>query len=231
MLTKRCSAGMILASLAVLASCVAGCGYYIPMRPGDITAGLEDVINGPPITTFDGRWLSETYADAMDITSHVGRVIISNTPVLHPGDIIMVIETSDGPSFTARHIFSNGAIRNVVGFLLDPNTLVMSDGSITWRLIRVISNAPPVVDAGPNASIFLPINHVDLSGTVSDDGWPNGTLTTTWSVASGPAGAVFADASATATTVTFSQAGTYVLRLEASDGELTSSDTLTVFVH
>jgi hypothetical protein len=58
-----------------------------------------------------------------------------------------------------------------------------------------------------------------LDGSVTDDGLP-GPLTTTWSRVSGPGTVSFADASAVDTTAMFSAAGSYVLRLSASDGEL-----------
>src|SRR5207245_2502597 len=43
-------------------------------------------------------------------------------------------------------------------------------------------NQPPVVNAGPNQIITLPVNTVTLNGSASDDGLPNGTLSFTWSV-------------------------------------------------
>jgi hypothetical protein len=70
-----------------------------------------------------------------------------------------------------------------------------------------------------------------LDGTVSDDGLPAGAvLSTTWSVQSGPAGAVFADENAVDTTVTFISDGTYVLELTADDTALQGSDTVTIIV-
>ena len=54
--------------------------------------------------------------------------------------------------------------------------------------------------------------------------------TTTWTKASGPGTVTFANASATDTTATFSDAGTYVLRLTAQDGALSTSDEVTVLV-
>ena len=72
---------------------------------------------------------------------------------------------------------------------------------------------------------------VKLNGTVTDDGLPaGGALTTTWTKVSGPGAVTFADAGAASTSATFSEAGIYVLRLTASDSELTSSDELTVTV-
>jgi K319-like protein len=86
-------------------------------------------------------------------------------------------------------------------------------------------NRPPVVSAGADQSITMPAS-ATLSGSVVDDGQPNppGAVTTSWSQVSGPGTATFADASAPSTTASFSVAGTYTLRLTASDGELTSSD-------
>jgi uncharacterized protein YjiK len=92
-------------------------------------------------------------------------------------------------------------------------------------------NAPPAVNAGPDRTITLPASAA-LDGTVTDDGLPNppGAVTTTWSKASGPGTVTFAAANAVDTSATFSAAGTYVLRLTASDGAITSSDDATVTV-
>src|SRR5439155_1141281 len=81
-------------------------------------------------------------------------------------------------------------------------------------------------------AITLP-SSANLNGTVTDDGLPNppGAVTTTWSEVSGPGAATFGNASAVDTTATFSTAGTYVLKLEASDSVLSSSDTATITVN
>ena len=72
----------------------------------------------------------------------------------------------------------------------------------------------------------------DLNGTVSDDGLPDppGEVTTTWSQVSVTGTVTFTDASAVDTTASFSEAGTYVLRLTADDGEMTTSDEVTIVV-
>ncbi len=90
-------------------------------------------------------------------------------------------------------------------------------------------NQPPVVDAGIDQSVTLP-NAAALDGAVSDDGLPNppGTLTTTWSMVSGPGNVTFGNANAIDTTATFSAAGSYVLRLTASDSDLSAFDEVTV---
>jgi RHS repeat-associated protein len=86
------------------------------------------------------------------------------------------------------------------------------------------NNQPPVVNAGPNQTVTLPTNSVSLNGTVADDGLPvGGTLTQFWSAISAPGTVTFSNSLATSTTATFSAAGTYVLRLTASDSQLSSS--------
>lgn len=65
-----------------------------------------------------------------------------------------------------------------------------------------------------------------LSGVVADDS----EVTIAWSQESGPGQATFAPPGAAATTVTFSQAGAYVLSLSASDGRAAVTDIVEVVV-
>jgi hypothetical protein len=91
-------------------------------------------------------------------------------------------------------------------------------------------NRAPVVDAGPDLSVTLPAP-ASLAGTATDDGLPAGSsLAVTWSASSGPGTVLFADANTATTTASFSAAGEYVLRLTATDGELSSSDTVAIAV-
>lgn len=91
------------------------------------------------------------------------------------------------------------------------------------------SNSAPVANAGSDQTITLPAS-ANLAGTATDDGQP-GPLTTTWSKVSGPGTVTFGNANALATTAAFSAAGTYALRLTASDGAAASTDELTVTVN
>ncbi|HET9725058.1 MAG TPA: hypothetical protein VFR44_14615 [Actinomycetota bacterium] len=91
------------------------------------------------------------------------------------------------------------------------------------------TNAAPTVNAGPDQQITLP-GLATMAGSAGDDGLPSGTLTITWSQASGPGTATFTDPSSPTTTVSFSAAGSYALELTADDGALQTSDQLTVTV-
>jgi hypothetical protein len=91
------------------------------------------------------------------------------------------------------------------------------------------ANLPPSVNAGPDQTITLP-QSAALDGTVTDDGQPNPTPTTTWSKVSGAGTVTFEDPAAVDTQASYSAAGTYVLRLTGNDGELTASDEVTINV-
>ena len=110
--------------------------------------------------------------------------------------------------------------------------LSASDGELSASddvqiIVDGVINQAPTVDAGPDQTITLPNNVANLAGLVNDDG---GVVTLLWSTVSGPAGVVFATPAALSTTATFAMDGTYVLRLSASDGILSASDTMTVTV-
>lgn len=92
-------------------------------------------------------------------------------------------------------------------------------------------NRPPTADAGPDHTITLPTDTVALEGSASDDGLPAGsTLAVTWTMVTGPGTVAFADPHSAATSATFGVEGEYVLKLTASDGQLSAGDTTTVNV-
>jgi hypothetical protein len=91
-------------------------------------------------------------------------------------------------------------------------------------------NTAPTVSAGAAQTITLP-NPAALAGTASDDGLPSSTLTTAWSTVSGPGTVTFSNASALSTTASFSAAGSYLVRLTASDGALKTTSDVTISVN
>lgn len=114
--------------------------------------------------------------------------------------------------------------------------LIVNDGKVdspptTVMIVAVNPNQPPVVNAGPNQTITLPTNTTTLNGTATDDGLPSGTLTITWSEVSGPGPVSFSSPSTAVTQVTLNTAGTFVLRLTATDTEFTVSSDVTVVVN
>ncbi len=95
----------------------------------------------------------------------------------------------------------------------------------------VIDNMPPKVDAGKDVVTWLVdgVRVGNLDATVSDDE----AYTVQWTVISEPSevAAVIETATAEDTGITLSAPGEYVLQLEASDGEYSGSDTVTINVY
>jgi len=92
-------------------------------------------------------------------------------------------------------------------------------------------NAAPRVEAGTDQTIGFAMSAM-LSGVVSDDGLPEGSVVTvSWSKVAGSGSVSFDDPTAAVTLATFSEPGTYVLRLTATDSELSASDELVVTVN
>jgi hypothetical protein len=99
----------------------------------------------------------------------------------------------------------------------------------------VADNQAPEVDAGTDLLTWLGDDGTRikvLDATVTDDD----AYTVQWTVVSEPddpnnPDAVIADPIAEDTSITLSAVGEYVLQLEASDGEKTGSDTVTINVY
>ncbi len=95
----------------------------------------------------------------------------------------------------------------------------------------VIDNIPPKVDAGKDVVTWLVdgVRVGNLDATVSDDE----AYTVQWTVISEPneGTAVIETATAEDTGITLSALGEYVLQLDASDGEYSGSDTVTINVY
>jgi expansin len=91
------------------------------------------------------------------------------------------------------------------------------------------NNQPPAVSAGADQTVVLPAT-ATLNGQASDDGKPGATLTYAWTMVSGPAAVTLGSPSSLSSSATFSSAGTYVLRLTASDSLLASHADVTITV-
>lgn len=167
-------------------------------------------------------------------------------------DVVLTFKNLSGTahagSFTAKGLpqgtysvqvngTAQGTVNNFPSGDLPAPTVVSynapAGSSYTVRLVATTSptNTAPTANAGPDQSgLRQGLDPVVLAGTASDDGLPNGTLTTTWSVESKPAGSTvtFSNASSLNPNVTADLAGTYVFRLTASDGALSSVDTVQV---
>ncbi len=96
-------------------------------------------------------------------------------------------------------------------------TLTADDGS-----------SVPVMKSVP-VTVIAPC-YAQLQGRVTDDGLPSSTTQYWWSLLQGPASVQWEDSLQENTRVYFETAGTYVLRLQATDGEQTRFDDVVVTV-
>ncbi|MEC0268969.1 Ig-like domain-containing protein [Paenibacillus anseongense] len=94
-----------------------------------------------------------------------------------------------------------------------------------------VVNTPPVVTVQQDMSAKIPLK-AKLLVNMTDDGLPNGTLTTSWSLKSGVQGgqAIFTKDAAGNTIATFNRPGSYVITLTATDGELSTNVDVAVTV-
>ena len=117
--------------------------------------------------------------------------------------------------------------------LPDPAYSILEPHRAVMQIIDAgLNHAPAVSITSPASSpVFLLGTNVNLilEGSVSDEGDPS-TLTNSWSKVIGPDSIIFGDTNQLNTTIGFTNAGVYVLRLTADDGQLENSADLTVYV-
>ncbi len=185
-------------------------------QPPAVAAGANQAITLPETATLAGSVTDDGLPEGSTLTAQWTKVSGPGTvSFTAPGQPATVASFSAAGTYVLRLTASDSQFTTAAEM-----TVVVS--------AAVPSNRAPVVDAGPSWNLRLPTRSVTLTGTVTDDGLPTGAaVTVQWSMVEGPASVVFSTPTQRATTVTVSRAGTYRLRLTASDTRLTgSSDTM-----
>jgi hypothetical protein len=184
-------------------------------KPPFVSAGANQTITLPASVTLNG-----TVTD--DGLPTPPKVTVSWSQVSGPGTV----------TFATPNLPSTRASFSVAGtYVL---RLTASDGAAQTSsdvTVGVLENRAPVVNAGTAQTITLPAT-AQLNGTATDDGLPNppGALSVSWSKVSGPGTVTFLNANAVSSSATFSTAGTYDLRLTATDGALQTTSDVTIIV-
>jgi hypothetical protein len=217
---------------------------------GDNMEVYEYTLSGSLINHFDVEQYGVADPESVEFNPFTGTLFVmssnSSSMVIvettTSGDLLQTIDisaasaraaaglayapASDGSGAQRFYIIDRGIDNNS-----DPNIIDGKMYELTAPQSTTPGNLPPSVDAGPDQTITIP-NDAILDGTVSDDGIPDppGAVTTSWSQISGPGEVTFGDASAVDTTASFSNSGSYDLRLTASDGEFSSSDEVIITV-
>jgi RHS repeat-associated protein len=162
-----------------------------------------------------------------------GAVSDSGVPV--GGTLTSTWSLVSGPGSVT---FANATSPTTTATFSSPGDYVLqlsaSDGqhsaSSTVAVTISLLNYAPVVDAGPGSTISV-TGAATLNGLAGDDGRPVGsTLTTAWSIVSGPGAVTFTSPSSPVTTARFSSPGVYVLQLTASDGQFAAVSRVTITV-
>ncbi len=199
---------------------------FVPVAGGSFTdSGTAAVHGAPPLPTVTGVSPAVgafSGGTAVTITG-TGFGTLTPTTVRFGSTAATAVTCSTATLCTATSPAGTGTV--------DVTVTVGGRTSAATPSARFTYNERPVVDAGTDQAITLPAT-APLNGTVTDDGLPSppAAVSVTWSVVTGPGAVTFANANATSTSATFATAGSYVLRLTASDGMLSNSDELTVTV-
>ncbi len=161
------------------------------------------------------------------------KLIIAYTSTENGGDILYRESPLGAISFSPVHTMMTGSLNNVTTAKVTSTDSVvfMADSKgVLYTFDPAVPNLAPVVNAGADRSATVG-TAITLSGSATDDGQPTtNPLSFQWSTISGPGTVTFGSATSASTSVGFSAAGTYVLQLAASDGQLTGTDQVTVVV-
>ena len=184
-------------------------------------AGSDVTVVGTPgaIVTLNGRAFDD------GLPNPPGAVTASWTQVSGPGTVTF------GNAAQAVTSATLPALGDYVLWLTASDGAAVRSDVVVVSVVSAGTNTPPTVSAGPDRVAQLSLG-VTLSATAGDDGLPNppGALSYSWTMVGGPGAASFSAPSSSATSASFSAPGTYVLRVNVTDGGLSASDEVQVTV-
>jgi hypothetical protein len=194
----------------------------IIQHPNGDVARIE---NRTGIDMFNNFWVGpepESWRNTSGPGDLWGDVQLKSTPDYYPASYNL--------STTSPAIDAGTGSSVTDDFFGNPRVIPPDMGAIEFQSEQTPVNQAPIVDAGEDRIITLPAS-IALEGFITDDNMPDppGTVATTWSAISS-ADVTFGNPSLLNTTASFPTTGTYVLQLTADDGELVTSDTVTIEV-
>jgi RHS repeat-associated protein len=192
---------------------------------------LPAVVNQAPVVRIEGP---TTVALPTGVAAFTGTVQDDGLPTGSAVQVAWTVVSGPGEvEFTQPTQAATSATFSALGtYVLELDaTDGALNGSAKITVAVVPHNDAPVVSAGTSRTLAYPTRTTTLVGTASDDGQPTGcTLSLAWSTVSGPGAVTFSTPSLVTTGASFSYPGTYVLRLTASDCDLSSTSDVTVVV-
>lgn len=191
-----------------------------PTRARLLGAGLPPQVNAGPDTSVIFPAGVPLVGSATDDDPDQGP-LVEWTLTSGPGTLSVVLTYSS----------INYAVFSEPGVYVLRLTATDAEGLSAWDEFTVtverspLNQAPIISEGYPDEIYFVQQGGYPLGTHVRDDGLPNppGALTTVWSVVSGETGHIFDDPSSNLDNFSAETPGTFVVRLTASDGELTAS--------
>ncbi|MFK7857201.1 MAG: malectin domain-containing carbohydrate-binding protein [Granulosicoccus sp.] len=192
--------------------------WKLPVTPGEYVVRLyfAEIYFGA--MKVGGRVFDVTVEDQLVAGIDVFASVGANTAMMQS----FTVQADDTLDIQLTRVLQNPAIKGI-------EVLKSGDTVAPEQPVTPLQNSPPVVSAGADTSTSLS-EAVQLSGVVTDDGLPVNATKVAWSLSSGPDAVFFTTPESITTSARFSQSGTYVLRLSATDTKLGSFDELTVTV-
>lgn len=201
---------------------------------GTYTFQLTAVDNLGASTSRSIKVIVQPFVNSPPIVSAGDDIIITSPQ--NSTKLAGIVTEPDGQAFTVTWTKVSGGNATLIN--ANTNTLTLQDlvqGTYVFKLeakdasnatasdlVNVTVNPPPpnqvpLVTAGTNQNLLLPVTTTTLSGTADD---PDGSVTgVTWSQNQGPNQSVINTAQNLTTTISGLIEGTYVFRLTATDNE------------
>lgn len=228
--TDNCS---VASSIAVVQTPAAGTAIGLGVTEVTLTASDaagNRAVAGVAVTVADDTAPALAHDTPITITAdESGSTILPNLMI----SVLASDNCTPGADLVLRQAPASGS---TIGVGAHTVTLTAADQAGNEAQVQVVVNVlarnkSPIVAAGADQLITLPTKTVTLNGSATDDRLPAGsTLQIAWALVSGPAAVTFTAPGAAVTDVKFTLEGSYVLRLTASDGELSAADEVLVEV-
>lgn len=229
--------GEIIARVRNLFQTNANARVGVMIRDSTAAASLMAAMHLSPAPSFSGSSNRSSYqrrtATNVASTDTPGATPSWWVRLTRTGDVFRAFDSPDGVNWTQRGedaIASIGATALAGISVTSASTSELTLAEVdNIRIVGTPDNNGPLVDAGPGSNAIAGESH-PLSGSITDDGLPGepGVVEAAWSLVSGPGAAIFDDPGDPGTAVALSAPGVYTLRLVANDGEVATSDEVTV---
>lgn len=173
--------------------------------------------------------------DRFTVSSEIPNTFSLNAVDLDRDELTYIIESQSAHGTVTLVDGGPQFIYQTTGAYTGPDsfTFKVFDGkfysNIATITLDVVENQAPVISLDSPATLDSALTSnlgIILETTVSDDGKP-GALTLTWSTVSGPGDVIFTDPNSDDTGA-IAGGGTYVVRLTADDGQLTTELDITI---